>query len=143
MAKIPHEMRLETEPRADSPAELRERILIVADDRLAGRQLARMLTGRGYEGVRAVSTAARALVLAQQYAPSIIFLDVTLRDDAYELARDLHRQPGQDTMRLIALTRSIEHSTRVQARCAGFERWLVTPVAQNELDKLLSSAAGA
>jgi CheY-like chemotaxis protein len=124
-------------PQADGQASLRTRILIVIDDRLAGRHLARMLTGKGYEEVRAVSNAARALILARQYEPGVVFLDVGLSDDAYELARALHRQAGQDAMRLIALTGSIEHSTREQARSAGFERWLVTPVAQNELDNVL------
>jgi CheY-like chemotaxis protein len=38
---------------------------------------------------------------------------------------------------MIALTNSIEHSTREQARDAGFERWLVTPVAKDELDSLM------
>jgi len=145
MAKTLHQLQLEMslmrrhrrEPKAEVAAELLTRILIVADDRLAGRHLARMLTGMGYAGVRAVNSAARALVLAQQYAPGIIFLDVGLRDDSYELARALQRQAGKDAPRLIALTRSIEHSTREQARSAGFERWLVTPVVQNELDDLL------
>src|SRR5678815_2854447 len=151
MAKTLHQMQLEMslarrhrrEPKAEVPAELLTRILIVADDRLAGRHLARMLTGMGYAGVRAVNSAARALVLAQQYAPGIIFLDVGLRDDSYELARALHRQAGKDAPRLIALTRNIEHSTREQARSAGFERWLVTPVVQNELDDLLRRAASS
>jgi len=145
MAKTPHELRRDLdlierhrrEPKSEAPAELRTRILIVADERLTGRHLARMLTAMGYEGVRAVSSASRALTLAQQYEPAIIFLDVALREDSYELARALHRQAGKDAPRLIALTRSIEHSTRELARSAGFERWLVTPVAQNELDALL------
>jgi len=135
--------RIPREPRAEVPAALRTRILIVADDRLAGRHLARMLIRMGYEGVRAVNSAARALVLAQQYEPGVNFLDVDLLDDAYELARNLHRQAGQDAPRLIALTGAIEHSTREQARSAGFERWLVTPVTQSELDDLLGSDKAA
>lgn len=118
------------------------RVLIVVNDRLAGRRLARLLTGKGYEGVRAVSSAARALALARQYKPSIVFLDVAMADDAYELATALRQQAGQNAPRLIALTESIEHSTREQARSAGFERWLVTPVAQSELDALLRKGQG-
>jgi len=121
----------------DTPAELYAGVLIVVSDRLTGRHLARMLTKKGYEGVRAVSSAARALVLAHEYEPGIIFLDLDLSDDAYELARALQRQAGQDAHRLIALTPAIEHSTRERARRAGFERWLVTPVMQSELDDLL------
>jgi len=49
-------------------------------------------------------------------------LDVTLQGDAYRLARALRQRAGQTELRLIALTNSIEHSTREQARSAGFER---------------------
>jgi len=121
----------------DTPAELSAGVLIVVSDRLVGRQLARMLTQKGYEGVRAVGNAERALILAHEYAPGIIFLDLALSGDAYDLARALQHQAGQDTHRLIALTPEIEQSTRERARSAGFERWLVTPVVQSELDNLL------
>lgn len=127
---------------SSTSAEQGEGILIVVDDRLVGRQLARMLTRKGYEGVRAVGTAARALVLAHEFEPGIIFLDLELSDDAYELARALQRQAGHDAHRLIALTPAIEHSTRERARRAGFERWLITPVVQDELDAVLPTHQG-
>jgi CheY-like chemotaxis protein len=123
--------------RASKPVEPVTRILIVVDNRLAGRQLARLLTRKGYDSVRAVTDAGRALAIAQQYQPGIVFLDVTLPGDAYELAHGLRRQAGRADLRLIALTNSIEHSTREKARSAGFERWLVTPVMQEDLDGLL------
>ncbi len=112
-------------------------VLIVVADRLIGRGLASMLTKRGYAGVRAVSSASRALVLAHENDPGIIFLDLELADDAYDLARVLQHQAGHEAHRLIALTPAIEQSTRERARHAGFERWLVTPVVQSELDDLL------
>lgn len=112
-------------------------VLIVVADRLVGRRLASMLTKKGYAGVRAVSSVARALVLAHEYDPGIIFLDLELSDDAYDLARVLQHQAGHEAQRLIALTPAIEQSTRERARHAGFERWLVTPVVQSELDDLL------
>ncbi|MDF3020883.1 MAG: domain S-box [Steroidobacteraceae bacterium] len=120
----------------------RARILIVVDNRLAGRQLARMLMKTGYASVRAVTDAGRALNISRHYQPDIVFLDVTLEGDAYELARDLRQQAGQAELRLIALTNRIEHSTREQARSAGFERWLVTPVTQEDLDGLLRDNSG-
>ena len=119
------------------PLEQTAGILIVVADRLVGRHLARMLMKKGYEEVRAVSSAARALVLEHEHGPGIIFLDLGLSDDAYDLARALQRQAGHDAHRLIALTPAIDHSTRERARRAGFERWLVTPVVQSELDDLL------
>lgn len=120
-------------------AGLKVRILIVVADRLVGRQLARMLTKKGYQEVRAVSDVDRALVLSHEYGPGIVFLDLELPGGAYELARALQRQSGRDAHRLIALTPAIDHSTRERARHAGFERWLVTPVVQDELDDLLTT----
>ena len=120
----------------------RARILIVVGNRLAGRQLARLLMQKGFASVRAVTDAGRAMIISLQYQPDIVFLDVTLASDAYELARGLRQQAGQAELRLIALTNSIEHSTREQARSAGFERWLVTPVTPEDLEGLLSATRG-
>jgi CheY-like chemotaxis protein len=118
-------------------AEQRTRVLIVVENLTAGKHLARLLTATGFEGVRVVRRAANALQLAQQFSPGIVFLDIALADDAYELASALRRQSGRRALRLVALTSSIEHSTHEQARAAGFERWLVTPVAQNDLDSVM------
>ncbi len=128
------------EARADASGEVRRRVLIVVEDRAAGKDLARLLMAMGYERVRIVRRAARALLIAQRFSPGIVFLDIALLDDAYELASDLRRQVSGGSLRLIALTNSIEHSTREQARDAGFERWLVTPVAKSELDSLMDRA---
>jgi len=125
------------EPRIAVTPGRRTCVLIVVEDRLAGKHLAQLLTATGYERTRIVRRAASALLLAQQHSPGLVFLDVALSDDAYELASNLRRQAGRRMMRLIALTSSIEHSTREQARGAGFERWLVTPVAKEELDSLM------
>lgn len=112
-------------------------ILIVVEDCLAGKHLARLLRAKGYERVRVVRRAASALLLAQKCSPGIVFLDVALSDDAYELANTLRQHAGRRTLRLIALTNRIEHSTREKARGAGFERWLVIPVVEDELDSLM------
>jgi DNA-binding response OmpR family regulator len=125
------------QPRPDVLAALRTRVLIVVEDRLAGKRLAQLLAAKGYEGVRVVRRAASALFLARQLSPGIAFLDIALADDAYQLANDLRRQCGSRGLRLIALTRLVEQSTREQARVASFERWLVMPVAQNELDAVM------
>jgi len=124
-----------------TPIESASSILIVIDNRLAGRQLARLLMSKGYDNVRVVTNAERALVIARHYRPGIVFLDVTLPCDAYDLARGLRQQAGRADLRLIALTDSIEHSTREQARSAGFERWLVTPVAPEALDGLMRAGS--
>jgi DNA-binding response OmpR family regulator len=125
------------QPRSAVLSGRRRCVLIVVEDRAAGKHLARLLAAKGYEHVRVVRRAASALLLAEKCSPEIVFLDVGLWDDAYTLATTLRQHAGRRMLRLIALTSSIEHSTREQARGAGFERWLVTPVAKEELDSLM------
>ena len=58
-----------------------------------------------------------------------------------DLAQRLRRGARQHAIRLIALTSVIEHPKREDARIAGFERYLVKPLDQVELDKVLRRTA--
>jgi CheY-like chemotaxis protein len=124
-------------------AQLQARALIVVEDRMAGKHLSQLLAAMGYEGVRVVRRAASALYLARQYSPSLVFLDIALSDNVHTLANALRRQAGHGALRLIALTNGLEPSTLEPAGGGGFERWLVTPVTQGELDNLLCAEAAA
>jgi PleD family two-component response regulator len=113
-------------------------VLIVDSDRSVGISLSFMLRVAGYDDVRAVRTAARAVAVADKYRSAIVFLEVEVGSDAgYELATQLRRNAKQRAIRLIALTTDIGHSARGEARRAGFERFLVKPATQAELDKCL------
>src|SRR3954462_13740185 len=113
-------------------------ILIVDDDRSVSTSLSFMLSARAYDEVRAVRRAARAIAVASPFPPGIVFLDIERPEpDSLELATLLRRGAGRHSMRLIALTRSIEHELREEARLAGFERYFVKPPSQAELDKVL------
>jgi CheY-like chemotaxis protein len=121
-------------PTVDSDAP----ILLVDHDRRIGVALTFMLASRGYTEVRAVRSAARALAIAEQFRPSIVFLDLELPDvGSLVVAQELRRAARQRPLRLIALTTDPEHPLREQARLAGFERFLMKPVSQEELDKIL------
>jgi two-component system OmpR family response regulator len=124
--------------RRDSPVEKSTRILIVDNDRSVATSLTLMLASRGYDDVRAVRSARRAVVLAEQFNPGLVFLDIELPDDgALEVAASLRKGARQHALRLIALTSSQEHEKRDEARIAGFERFMVKPLTQIELDKIL------
>jgi CheY-like chemotaxis protein len=113
-------------------------ILIVDGDRHASVALTFMLGVAGYEDVRAVRSASRALILAAQYRPALVFVDIEMPDQgAFALASELRRNSRQRAMRLIALTTDVEHPSREAARSAGFDRFLVKPTSQAELDKCL------
>ena len=98
-------------------------ILIVDEDRSVSVSLSFMLAAAGYDNVRAVRSATRALTVADQHRPAIAFLDIDLADGAaYDLANLLKRNAKQRAIRFIALTRNNEHLARERARTAGFER---------------------
>ncbi|HEV7607337.1 MAG TPA: response regulator [Steroidobacteraceae bacterium] len=114
------------------------RILIVDDDVGFAESLAAMLEAAGPYEVRMVHRAADAVVVATEFPPDIVFLDIELPDrSAYDVAKLLQQHADLRATRLIALTDSIEHPGREVARAAGFERYLVKPVTANKLLKVL------
>jgi len=114
------------------------RVLIVDDDVELARSLASMIQAAGAYETRMVHCAADAQAAAAEFPPAIVFLDIELPDmSGYEVAKLLHQQAHLRTTRLIALTDSIEHPAREDARAAGFERYLVKPVTAVELMKVL------
>jgi DNA-binding response OmpR family regulator len=124
--------------RREKPAAADTRFLIVDHDRKVGTTLSFMLETRGYDEVRAVRSAARAESIFDSFQPGVVFLDLDLPDtSSLQLAAQLRRIARLRKFRLIALTHDVEHGLREEARVAGFERYLVKPVAQEELDKIL------
>lgn len=113
-------------------------ILIIDGDRRASLALGSMLNARGYAEIRSVRSAARAVTVAEGFSPGIVFLDLELPDtDTLDLAKQLSRGSRPGTLRLIALTTTSDHPLRELARQAGFERFLVKPCQQSEVDKIL------
>jgi CheY-like chemotaxis protein len=113
-------------------------ILIVDDDREAGKSLALMLSATGYDEIKTVRSAARALAIASTFQPAIAFLGTPQSDGGgSELASQLQKNARPQGIRVIALTDSAEHPGKEIARAAGLERYLTRPVTQLELDKVL------
>ena len=116
------------------------RVLIVDDDVELAQSLSRMLESVGRYETRMVHSAADAVAAAVDFPPAIVFLDIELPDmSGYEVAKLLHQHAHLRATRLIALTESIEHPAREDARAAGFERYLVKPVTAIKLQKVLRS----
>ena len=112
-------------------------ILIVDDDRESGKSLALMLSATGYDEIRTVRSAARAMAIATTFQPAIAFLGIIQPGQGSDLASLLHKNARQQAIRLIGLTDSAEHPAKEVARAAGLERYLTRPVTQVELDKVL------
>ena len=113
-------------------------ILIIENSRASTVALSFMLSLRGYEEIRAVRSAARAMTIADNFRPGLVFLDLELPNtDVLALAKKLRGGGRPQALRLIALTSVAEHATREGARDAGFERYLLKPCDQNEVDRIL------
>jgi DNA-binding response OmpR family regulator len=66
--------------RSDGPVDRNTRILVIEHDRRISTALTFMLSARGYDEVRAVRSAARAIAIAEAFCPGIVFLDIERPD---------------------------------------------------------------
>jgi DNA-binding response OmpR family regulator len=115
-----------------------ERILIVDDDMSSADSLELMLHDSGYSETRVAYSGAAAPVIASDFQPGVVLVDLSLLDmTGYALAQSLREQAQSQRPRLIAVTSSPEHVAREEARVAGFERYLVKPVASLDLSTLM------
>jgi CheY-like chemotaxis protein len=116
------------------------RILIVDNDMSAADSLELMLRASGYSQTRVTYSGEAALAIAADFQPGVVLLDLSLRDmTAYELAQSLREQAQSHHLRLIALTSSPQHAAREEARVAGFERYLLRPIAPHDLSDLMET----
>jgi len=114
------------------------RILIVDNDISSSDSLELMLHASGYSETRVAYSGHAALAIAAEFQPSVVLLELNLLDmSGYEVARLLREHAQSHDLRLIALTSSREHPGRELARVAGFERYLLKPVAALELSGLM------
>jgi len=114
------------------------RILIVDSDISSSDSLELMLHASGYSETRVAYSGHAALAIAAEFQPSVVLLEPDLLDmSGYEVAQLLRERAQSHELRLIALTSSREHAGRDRARVAGFERYLLKPVAALDLSGLL------
>jgi len=115
------------------------RILIIDHDVEATSSLASLLRAAGYDDFRVAYPGKTALAVAAEYLPTLLFVEVDPPDmSGCEVARLLSQHPSLENLRMIALTGSSDHPGRELARVAGFERYLIKPVAAAALDELMS-----
>ena len=119
-------------------------ILIIDHDVNSASSLELMLHAAGHSETRVAHSGDAALAIAAVFEPSVILLEVDLLDvNGYELAQTLRERARPRELRLIALTTSRQHQDREQARVAGFERYLLKPVAPLDLSNLLKMPGSA
>jgi len=117
------------------------KILIADDNKDSAVSLAMLLTTMGHEA-RVVHDGEAAVLAADEFQPSVIFLDLAMpKLNGYEAARQIAQQPWARATRLVALTGWGQPSDLERSRAAGFHRHLVKPVEMDVLTGLLESAA--
>ena len=126
-----------------SPATEPVRILIVDYDMRSSESLELMLRASGYPETRVAYSGHAALAIAADFQPSVVLLEPDLLDiSGYEVARLLRERAQSNDLRLIALTSDRQHAGRERARVAGFERYLLKPVAAVGLSRLFQMRVG-
>lgn len=81
-----------------------------------------------------------ALAIAAEFQPSLVLLELNLLDmSGFEVARLLREQAQNPELRFIPLMSSREHAGRALARVRGFGRYLLKPVATDDLSEVLQT----
>jgi CheY-like chemotaxis protein len=113
------------------------RVLVVDPYPDTVESLVLLLNYWGHEA-HGVGDGLAALQAALVYQPDVVVTDVALPGlDGYEVARRLRHQQGSTALRLVALTACDRDVHRRCALEAGFDAFLVKPVAPDVLRDLL------
>jgi CheY-like chemotaxis protein len=114
------------------------RVLIVDNDVAAADALELLLHEKGFPETRVAYSANGALTIAREFHPAVALIELDLRDmESYELGQLLREHAQRQRVRLFAVTDSRQHGRRDSARNAGFERYLLKPIAAADIARLL------
>jgi PAS domain S-box-containing protein len=126
-----------SEPLAASPSAQARRILIADDLRDSADSLAMLLDAMGHR-VHVAYDGERALVMAEQYRPEVVLLDLGMpKMNGYETCRRIREAPWGRDMTLIAQTGWGAPEDRRRTRDAGFDHHVVKPIDPAAMDALL------
>lgn len=113
------------------------KIMAIDDNVDALHSLQRLLIAMGHE-VATADSGAVGIELFQTFSPSCMFLDIGMPEmDGYEVAREIRRLPGGDTVKLFALTGWGQNQDRARSDEAGFDFHLVKPITKTALEEML------
>ena len=113
------------------------RILIVDDNTDSAKTLATLQRRRGHETCTAF-TGPAAIAAAATFLPDVILLDIGLPGmDGLEVARRLRALPAHQNAFLIAMSGYGRAEDQIEAKAAGFNKYLVKPVNLAQLREWL------
>jgi signal transduction histidine kinase len=115
------------------------RILVVDDNEDSANVLGKVLRRLYGQEVEVAYDGATALALLETFRPDVVLLDIGLPNiDGYEVARQLRKIPGFETVPLFALTGRANVEDRRKSQEAGFHEHLVKPVDPEALLELVA-----
>ena len=123
---------------ARAPATASARRVLVVDDNVdTAEALVERLERMGHE-VFVAYTGARALEMAHERRPDVVFLDLALPDvSGFDIARGMRKDAGLDAARIVALTGFGSDEHRRRAAESGIDDYLVKPISAEMLMELL------
>ena len=129
--------RVSTAPLMASAVGNRGRVLVVEDNQTLADMTARLVGLLGYQAQVSYS-GAEALLVAQQWQPEVILLDLGMPYmDGFAFTRQLRQQPFGEAVSIIALTGYGQESIQEQVAQAGFAAYLLKPLNLPRLRELL------
>ncbi len=115
------------------------RVLLVDDNVDSSEPLSMLLQAKGHD-TRVATDGAEAIVIAEEFRPNCVLLDISLPlMDGYEVARRLRQRPYGNDLVLVALTGWAGTEARTKAAEAGFDYHLVKPVNWDELERIVQN----
>ncbi|NHZ39310.1 hybrid sensor histidine kinase/response regulator [Massilia aquatica] len=114
------------------------RVLVVDDNVDAADMLSELMDIIGHAS-RVANDGPRALVLAEQFRPEVVFLDIGMPGmNGYEVARALRGMTHLEPLVLVALTGWGDDKDRARSKEAGFDHHLIKPANLEAVERLLT-----
>ena len=109
---------------------IREKILIVEDEKSIAHFISTILTANGYEAMRA-STGAEAMSMISSHCPDLVILDLGLPDmDGVEVIKKIRTWSN---LPIIVISARSEDTDKIDALDAGADDYLTKPFSVEEL----------
>jgi two-component system CheB/CheR fusion protein len=118
-----------------------KRILVVDDNDDVRVSTALLLRAIGHE-VHDARDGRECLGIAKTVPLDVVLLDIGMPGmNGYEVARQLRQRPELATLTLIAMTGYNPDYNRQKWHKVGFDHYLIKPLDQSKLDKILAGLA--
>jgi PAS domain S-box-containing protein len=119
------------------------KIVLVADDNPAGRELVREGLAGHASSIIEASDGREALQKIRETRPDVVLLDIQMPEmDGYAVLREIRSDPALHGLRVVALTAFAMQGDRERALEASFDDYLTKPVSVAQLKAQLEPATG-